>query len=68
MWQVVECNDEVRKVCDGVPSRAYVTATAVVLGLGEALRALRGCQDRQAELLRCLARHDEQAKAQNKEK
>lgn len=65
VYQPVDCNDQVRKRCDGVPSRAYVTATAVVLGLGEALRALRGCQDRQAELLRCLDKHDAQAKAQN---
>lgn len=62
VYQPVDCNDQVRKRCDGVPSRPYVTATAVVLGLGEALRALRTCQDRQAELLRCLEQHDAKAK------
>lgn len=63
IFQPVECVDTALMRCDGVPKREYTGRKALTLGLGEALRALNDCIDRQHELLTCVAKHNEKAKA-----
>lgn len=55
----VRCLDTAMMRCAGVPERGYGTAAALADGLGEALRALRECQDRHNELRGCVAAHNE---------
>lgn len=60
----VECLDTAMARCAGVPERAYTDAEQLVLGLGEAHRALRDCQDQHNELRGCVAAHNKRAKAE----
>jgi hypothetical protein len=60
--QPLACLDTALEKCEGVPQREYTDGQQIVLGLGEALRALRECQDRHNELRGCVSSHNAQAK------
>lgn len=62
MYQPVECLDRATELCAGVPQRFYTDALQIVLGLREALDALRDCQEAHAELTVCVANHNAKAK------
>lgn len=63
VYQPVDCLDSALVQCTGVPPRKYTGRKATTLGLGEALRALNDCIDQQHELLTCVTKHNEKAKA-----
>lgn len=62
VYQPVQCLDRATELCAGVPERDYSTLKGVILGLGEALRALRDCQEQHQELTVCVSKHNAQVK------
>lgn len=56
--------DEALLPCAGVPVRKYSGRKALTLGLGEALRALRDCKDKNRTLVACITKHNQKAAGQ----